>query len=173
MIVATFGGVTIGLLILGRFLTDWWPGIKTFRSKPQEAAAGLLPFLLAWCYGALAILGVGGLIGWAADTTLWITNWLGDAALVWGVGGQVGTTGSRPPFLPLTQQGGGIVLILTGVLVAAIKRKKTPDYMKRELKLGAWCGVGLATSAGVAGFAAVPLAQGVNAVGEQLYGVLA
>lgn len=173
MIVATFGGVTIGLLILGRFLTDWWPGRKALMKNPQDAASALLPFLLAWCYGALAILGVGGLIGWAADTTLWITNWLGDAALVWGVGGEVGSTGARPPFLPLTQQGGGIVLILTGVMLAAIKRKKTPDYVKRELKLGTWCGIGLATSAGVAGFAAVPLAQGVNSIGEQLYGVLA
>lgn len=173
MIVATFGGVTIGLLILGRFLVDWWPGRKAIQKAPLDAASALLPFLVAWCYGALAILTVGGIIGWAADTTLWITNWLGDAALVWGVGGEAGITGVRPPFLPLTQQGGGIVLILTGVLLAAIKRKKTPDYVKRELKLGTWCGIGLATSAGVAGFAAVPLAQGVNAIGEQLYGVFA
>lgn len=173
MIVATFGGVTIGLLILGRFLVDWWPGKKALMKAPADAASALLPFLLAWCYGALAILGVGGLIGWGADSTLWITNWLGDAALVWGVDGEVGSTGTRAPFLPLTQQGGGIVLILTGVLVGAIKRRKTPDYVKRELKLGAWCGVCLATSAGIAGFAAVPLAQGVNAIGEQIYGALA
>ncbi|MEU7010384.1 hypothetical protein [Streptomyces sp. NPDC046332] len=173
MIVATFGGVTVGLYLLGRFLVDWWPGKKALMKAPQEAAAGLLPFLLAWCYGAVAVLTVAGLIGFFADATLWISNWLGDAALVWGVGGQVGQTGTTRTFLPLTQQGGGIVLILTGVLVAAVKRKKTPEYVRRDLKLGTWCGICLATSAGVAGFAAVPLAQGVNAIGEQVYGVLA
>ena len=92
MIWATLGGVTIGLALLIRHLIAWWPGLKSLQSSPLQHAGALLPFIAAWCYGALAILTVGGLIGWAADTTLWITNWLGDAALVWGVGGQAGVT---------------------------------------------------------------------------------
>ncbi|MFD0146198.1 MULTISPECIES: hypothetical protein [unclassified Streptomyces] len=169
MIVATFGGVTIGLALLIRHLTEWWPGRKTLLKDPLGQAGALLPFVLAWCYGALAVLTVAGLIGWAADATLWISNWLGDAALVWGVGGQVGQTGATPTFLPLTQQGGGVVLLMTVAVVVAAKKSRAG----RAIKTGAWCGICLATSAGVAGFAAVPLAQGVNAIGEQVYGVLA
>lgn len=169
MTVVTIGGVTVGLAILIHYGVGWWPGLKALRKDPAGAAARLLPFLAAWSYGVLAILGVGGLVGWAADTTLWISNWLGDAALVWGVGGQAGqsVTGSR--YLPLTQTGGALVLLLTVALVAAVKKSRHGSDIKR----GAWCGICLGTSAGVAGFAAVPLAQAANWTGALVYGALA
>lgn len=166
----TIGGVTIGVCILVATLVQWWPGSKSLRSDPLRAAGGLLPFLFAWCYGALITLGVGGLIGWAADTTLWITNWLGDAALVWGVGGQAGQHGAGAAYIPLSQVGGGIVLILSAGIIVGIK--KSSRY-GRDLKWGTWCGITLGTSAGVAGFAAVPLAQATNWLGVQVYGVIA
>jgi len=169
MIWATLGGVTIGLALLVRHVVQWWPGAAGLRKDPARHAAGLLPFLAAWCYGVLAILTVGGLIGWIADTTLWITNWLGDAALVWGVGGQAGQTSRGTAYLPLTQTGGAIVLILTVALVAAVKKSSRGS----ELKAGAWCGICLGTSAGIAGFAAVPLAQAANWAGQTVYGALA
>jgi hypothetical protein len=87
----TIGGVTVGLMILAHFLTNWWPGRKALTKDPVRHAADLLPFLLSWAYGALTVLGIGGLIGWAARTAVWITSWLGDVALVWGGGG-----GPRP-----------------------------------------------------------------------------
>jgi len=169
MIWATLGGVTIGLALLIRHLIYWWPGLKSLQTSPLQHAGALLPFLAAWCYGALAILTVGGLIGWFADTTLWITNWLGDAALVWGVGGQAGVTSRGPSYLPLTQTGGAIVLLMTVALVAAVKKSSRGQ----DLKAGAWCGICLGTSAGIAGFAAVPLAQAANAVGATVYGAIA
>ncbi len=173
MTIVTYGGITVGLLILGYTLTSWWPGTKAVRKDPARAFGALLPFLAAWSYGVLAILTVGGLIGWIADTALWISNWLGDVALVWGVGGEPGQHGPTVAYLPLTQPGGAIVLILTVVIVAAVKRKRTSDEMRRSIKGGAWCGICLGTSAGVAGFAAVPLAQAVNWAGGALYGVVA
>ena len=173
MNIVTIGGVTVGLVILGYTLVQWWPGTKHLRKDPTGSAAALFPFLVAWSYGCLTVLGIGGLIGWAADTTLWISNWLGDAALVWGVGGQAGQHGPTVAYLPLTQTGGAIVLILTAVIVAAVKRKKTPEDVKRALKAGTWCGICLGTSAGVAGFAAVPLATAVNWLGDTVYGSIA
>lgn len=173
MTIVTYGGVTVGLLLLGYTLVMWWPGTKALRKNPARAVAALLPFLLAGAYGVLAILTVGGLIGWVADTTLWISNWLGDVALVWGVGGEPGQHGPTVAYLPLTQTGGAIVLILTAVITAVAKRKKTPDEVKRDLKAGAWCGICLGTSAGIAGFAAVPLAQAVNWCGAAVYGAVA
>lgn len=167
MTYVTLGGCIVGLCILGYHLMEWWPGSKALRGDPLHYAADLGPFLLSWCYGALTVLGVGGLIGWAADTALWISNWLGDAALVWGVGGQAGTRASGNTYLPLTQEGGGIVLILTAVLVAAVKKK--PRYAG-DIKRGIWCGICLGTSAKVAGFAAVPLAQATNWLGAALFG---
>jgi hypothetical protein len=162
----TIGGVTVGICVLLYYLVLWFPGFKAVRSDPLRHLAHLLPFLFAWCYGALALLGVGGLVGWIADTALWISSWLGDVALVWGVGGQAGAHANGSSYLPLTQAGGGIVLILTVVMIALLKK----SAHARDLKLGMWCGVCLAMSAGVAGFAAVPLAQSANWLGAQVYG---
>jgi len=169
MIWATLGGVTIGLALLIRHLIHWWPGLKALRTTPAQHALTLAPFLAAWAYGVLAILTVGGLIGWIADTTLWITNWLGDAALVWGVGGQAGQASRGTAYLPLTQTGACVVLLLTVALVAAIKK----SARGADLKAGAWCGICLGTSAGIAGFAAVPLAQAANWAGGAVYGAIA
>ncbi|MCB5166034.1 hypothetical protein LG634_14460 [Streptomyces bambusae] len=169
MNIVTIGGVTVGLCILIHFGVGWWPGSKPLRKDPVKHAAALLPFLAAWAYGVLAILGVGGLVGWTADTALWISNWLGDVALVWGVGGRAGQSASAGTYLPLTQTGGALVLILTIALVALAKKSQHASDIKR----GAWCGVCLGTSAGVAGFAAVPLAQAANWLGGTVYGALA
>ncbi|OII64606.1 hypothetical protein BJP40_19910 [Streptomyces sp. CC53] len=169
MTIVTLGGVTIGLAILTATLIRWWPGLKALQNDPLAHAGRLLPFLAAWAYGVLAILTIGGIVGWIADATLWISNWLGDVALVWGVGGTAGQPAGRTTYLPLTQTGIAIVLLLTvGIAVAAKKSRHG-----RDIKLGAWCGICLGTSAGVAGFAAVPLAQAVNAVGGVVYGALA
>ncbi|GKQ34577.1 hypothetical protein [Streptomyces sp. A012304] len=164
----TIGGVTVGICIALYTLVKWWPGLPSLRKKPQQHLGKLLPFLLAWSYGVLAILTVGGLVGWIADTTLWITSWLGDVALVWGVGGQSRQSATATAYLPLTQTGTAIVLILTVGMVAAAKKSQ----YGHDLKMGTWCGITLGTSAGVAGFAAVPLAQAANWLGGTVYGVL-
>lgn len=169
MIWATAGGVTIGLGILAWFLIDWWPkDEKKFMDSPLELVAQLIPFLFGWAYGALAILTVGGLIGWAFDTALWIANWLGDAALYLGVGASAGVS-SRGNYLPLTSLGSCAVLLLSVIVVAVIKKRKCgPDVKK-----GMFCGMCLGTSAGVAGLAAVPLAQAANWLGATVYGAVA
>lgn len=164
--IVTVGGVSIGLAILGRFLTLWWPGRKALTGKHAVNQIGrLLPFLTGWCYGVLATLTLGGIIGWAFDTAVWAANWLGDAALVWGVGGEWGQSVQSGQYLPLTGPGHGLMLVLTTCLVAAIR--KNPDIAP-----GAVCGALLGTSAGIAGFAAVPLAQGVNVSAEVLFGAI-
>ena len=167
MTVVTIGGVTVGLALLVRFLITWWPGSKTLRANLLGHAGSLAPFLAAWAYGALTVLGLGGLIGWAADTALWISNWLGDAALVWGIGTQAGQNAGRGTYLPLTQTGGALVLLMTVAVVTAVKVSR----YGRDIKMGAWCGLCLGTSAGVAGAAAVPLAEAVNWAGATVYGV--
>ncbi|MET7900360.1 hypothetical protein ABZS86_02405 [Streptomyces sp. NPDC005355] len=169
MNIVTLGGVTVGLAILVHHLVGWWPGHKPLRKDPLKHLGALLPFLIAWAYGVLAVLGVGGLVGWIADTALWISNWLGDVALVWGVGGTTGRSATGTSYLPLTQTGGAVLLLLTVAMAAAVKKSRHG----RDLKFGAWCGVCLGTSAGIAGFAAVPLAQAANWAGATLYGVVA
>ena len=133
---------------------------------PVKQLAELLPFLLGWAYGCLTTLGVGGLVGLVSGTVLGLSNWLGDAALVWGVGGDDGRTAAAQTFVPLSGPGLGIVLILTVAFIAAAKKSKHGVKLKR----GAWCGITLGTSAGIAGFAAVPLAQAASLVGDRVYG---
>lgn len=162
----TFGGVTVGLCILIHHLVTWYPGHKALMKDPAKQAAKLAPFLLGWAYGCLTTLGVGGLVGLISGTILGLSNWLGDVALVWGVGGNGSQSAARTTFVPLSGPGLGVVLILTVAFVAAAKKSSYGS----ELKRGAWCGITLGTSAGVAGFAAVPLAQAANWLGNNVYG---
>jgi len=162
----TMGGVTIGICILVATLVRWWPGLKPLKKYPLRHLKALSPFLASCAYGCLTILGVGGIIGWLAKAARWITNWLGDAALVWGVGGNAQDHASAAAYIPLTYQGGGIVLILTAVIIVAMKKSNYGN----DMKMGVWCGICLGTSAGVAGFAAVPLATAANWIGGLAYG---
>lgn len=166
----TFGGVTTGLCLLLHQIVTWWPGRKTLMKDPLKHAAKLLPWLASWCYGALTTLGIGGLIGTASSSVLGLSNWLGDAALVWGVGEPHSQLAARATFVPLSGPGAALVLIATVGFIAAVK--KSGDEQAGTLKRGAWCGITLGTSAGVAGFAAVPLAQAANWLGDTVYAAL-
>ncbi|MFE3169314.1 hypothetical protein [Streptomyces sp. NPDC059224] len=169
MTYVTIGGVTVGLMILAYQLALWWPGLKPLRKDPVRHAAALLPFFLSCAYGALTVLGIGGLIGWAARTAVWITSWLGDVALVWGVGTDAGQRAGGTVYLPLTQTGGALVLILTVIVVVTAKKSTKHGG---AISRGAWCGMTLGTSAGIAGFAAVPLATAANWLGGTVYGAM-
>ncbi|MGW3650232.1 hypothetical protein [Streptomyces sp. NPDC000878] len=164
----TYGGVTVGLCLLIHRVVTWWPGRKSLMKDPIKHAQKLLPWLASWCYGCLTTLGVAGLIGTASSAVLGLSNWLGDAALVWGVGERSGQLAARATFVPLTGPGNCLVLILTVGFIAAVK--KAGEEESAVLKRGAWCGITLGTSAGVAGFAAVPLAQAANWVAGIVYG---
>lgn len=162
----TFGGVTVGLCLLAWHLTTWYPGYKALRSSPLDHAGRLMPFLVAWCYGCLTTLGIGGLIGWISGMALWISNWIGDVALFWGVGNEMGMVAHGGTVIPLGPTGAAFVLIATVVFLAAVKKSRYSS----ELKAGAWCGICLGTSAGVAGLAAAPLAQAAMWIGDAVYG---
>ena len=168
MIWATAGGVTIGVILLAWVLIDWFPGRKPLLSSPAQHAARLIPFAFGIAYGTLGVLSVGGLIGWAFDTALWALNWLGDAALVIGVGTSAGVS-SKGEYLPLTSPGSMLMLILTGVVIAIVKKRPSGPDVKKGVLTGACLG----TSAGIAGLIAVPLAQAANWAGATLYGTIA
>jgi len=170
MIWATLGGVTVGLAVLIHHLIEWFPegGIKALKKKPVPYVLDLVPFALAWCYGALGILSVMGLIGWSFDTALWALNWLGDAALWLGVGQEAGVT-SHGEYVPLTAAGSCLVVLLT-VAIWGLRQKRS---LAKPVGRGVICGLCLATSSGVAGLTAVPLAQATNQLGELLYGAIA
>lgn len=165
VIPVTLGGVTLGIAILGWHLIEWWPGRKALLKKPAVHAAALAPFLLAWCFGCLGILTGMGLIGWAFDTALWASNWLGDAALWLGVG-EAPQQVAAGAYQPLTTFGNCVVFLATVCMVAAIKFTPAGPSLKR----GTWCGLCLGTSASLAGTVAVPLATAVNWLGQAVYG---
>ena len=178
MIWATLGGVTIGLAVLIWHGVEWYPdgGLKALRKgkkgldtqKVIALAMDLVPFALAWCYGALGILTTAGFIAWAFDSALWAANWLGDVALWFGVGQSAGVT-SHGDYLPLTDTGACAVFLLTVVFLAFRRKERYSTALNRGVVAG-FC---LGTSSGVAGMAAVPLAQAVNWLGETVYGAVA
>lgn len=163
----TLGAVLLGLALLAWELAVWFPGVKALQTSAVNQLGGLLPFLACWCVGALTVMVAGGLVGWAGDTTLWGMNTFGDGLLVYGVGAQSGTApGSTSA--PLTEGG----LFMTALILIAFLARR-----KRGAKGSKWrgwgSGIGLGLSAGVARYAAVPLASAVNASGAWLTGVMA
>ena len=162
----TIGAVLLGFAFLVWELFVWFPSIKTLQTNAVAALGDLLPFVLCWCVGALTVMVVGGLVGWIGDTALWGLNTFGDGLLVYGVGAQTGTApGSAAA--PLTQGG----LFMTAlVLVAFLARRKRGATGSKWRGWGS--GIGLALSAGVARYAAVPLASVVNISGAWLTGAL-
>jgi len=162
----TLGAVLAGFAFLVWELCSWYPGTKALRTNLVGCLGSLLPFVLCWCVGALTAMVVGGLVGWIGDTALWGLNVFGDGLLVYGVGAQTGTApGSTSA--PLTQGG----LLMTALVLAGFlaRRKRGATGSKWR----GWCsGIGLALSAGVARYAAIPLASAVNLSGAWLTGVV-
>lgn len=166
MIWATRGAVTIGLGFMIWQWIAWWPGKKAFLKQPVQRLLKLLPFVAGWAYGALGVLSVAGLIGWAFDAALWAANWLGDTANWLGVGAKAGVS-SRGAYLPLTDDGSCLVVLMTIAFIAVVKLRPA---IAPELKRGAGSGLCLGTSSSIAGLAAVPLAQGTNQLGMLTFG---
>ncbi|HEY9370787.1 hypothetical protein [Streptomyces sp.] len=162
----TLGAVLVGVILLVVEVAIWYPGIKTLQANAVAQLGDLLPFLLCWCVGALTVMVVGGLVGWIGDTALWGLGAFGDGILIYGVGAQAGTApGSTSA--PLTEGG----LFMTAVILAVYlaRRKKGATGSKWR---GWGSGVGLGLSAGVARYAAVPLASVVNGLGVWLTGAV-
>lgn len=151
----SLGGVTVGSAALAAYTVYWW-----YREKHQGRA--LLPFTLAAAYGMLLTLSGGGILGWAARTTLWGANTVGDKTLKYGVGGTTMDV-TRARQLVLDPGGHVVVLLVTVVLLALWKWAKKLRSWK--LAVGVLCGICLALSGTVAGAAAVPLGDGVNTLG--------
>lgn len=159
-------GATLGALIIGVGLVilnigTWWPGLKVLKKDAFHQSLFLLPFVFGFCFGVLAILCAGGLLGWAANVVLWGGSWVGDGALIWGVGGMREDV-SRGPAQALTNGGHAVVLILLFVVAVVRKRAKSA---KKAIGQGICSGVFLGTIQGVAGVMAIPLASAVNIAG--------
>jgi hypothetical protein len=162
----TLGAVLIGFGFLVWEIVSWYPGLKALQHNALSTVGDLLPFLISWCIGALTVMVVGGLVGWAGDTALWGLNTFGDGLLVYGVGAQTGTApGSTAA--PLTQGG---LFITALVLIGFLARRK------RGAKASKWrgwgSGIGLGLSAGIARYAAVPLVSSVNLAGAWVTGII-
>ncbi|MDT9688179.1 hypothetical protein Q5762_07385 [Streptomyces sp. P9(2023)] len=163
----TLGAVFIGFAFLVWELSVWFPGTKALQTNGIAYLGDLLPFLICWCIGALTAMVVGGLVGWIGDTALWGLNTFGDGLLVYGVGAKAGTApGSTAA--PLTEGG----LFMTGLVLAGFLARRRKGSTGSKWR-GWGAGVGLGLSAGIARYAAVPLASAVNASGIWFTGIVA
>lgn len=161
--VPTYGSMMIGFGIIARQLIDWWPGEKGI--KEWRNWLSLVPFLLAYCFGILLILGVGGLVGTLANFTLWGVGWVGDGALIYGVGGQRTAVGAGGQRMALTNGGLASVLFLCFVF-AGFQAKR--ESLRVPLTRGCLAGVLTGTVAGISATMAVPVASAVNRIGDFL-----
>lgn len=164
--VPTYGSMMIGFGIIARHLIDWWPGEKGLREWRNWVS--LLPFVLAYCFGILLILGVGGLAGSLANSALWGVGWVGDGALIYGVGGSRTVVGAGGQRMALTNGGLASVLFLIFVFVGLQAKS---ERLRKPLTRGCVAGVLTGTVAGVSATMAVPVASAVNRLGDFLPGL--
>lgn len=161
----TLGGVVVGLSLLLWDVSIWWATHK--KKLASKSLRALLPTLLCLSYGTLLILCAGGLIGAAADWSLWGANQVGDVILVYGVGSSAPTV-TRSSYLALTPGGHAVVILATVVLVAvSTVRKLRWDFVR---PVGAGISLGLAKS--IAGAAGVVLAPSASWIGDQIAGLV-
>lgn len=165
----TLGALLIGVVALVMELAWWYPGHKAIRKDPVGQATSLIPFAWTWCVGALTVLTVGGLVGWIMNWYVWGAGWLGDAAYVWGVGGER-QAAPQAQSQPLTS--GGLFVTVVVLVVVAIRIKRNPDKVSSSQKRGFISGSLMALSAGVAATVAVPLATSANLAGAWMTGVI-
>jgi len=163
----TYGTLIIGLLALAAELADWWPGLKPLRKAPLKHLGNLGPFAFMWAVGALMVMCAGGIVGWATDWFVWGAGWLGDGALIYGVGGEREAV-AQGLSQPLTN--GGLAMTLIILTVAFIRVRKAGDDLGWSHKRGIISGATLGLSAGVAAVVAVPLASAVNLAGAWIPG---
>ncbi|MFF9898485.1 hypothetical protein [Streptomyces longispororuber] len=163
--VVSLGGVTVGLSLAVWDVTRWWASHK--KRLAFKALRDLAPFVLCMLYGALLVLSAGGLIGAAADWSLWGTNQVGEVALVYGVGStSPGVT--RASHLALTPGGHSVVIIVTVIVAAVTSRRGLRWDFVRGILAG--ISLGLASSiAGAVGYIAAPV---VSTAGDYVTGLL-
>lgn len=162
----TLGAVLVGLALLVWEVFVWFPSVKALQANALNYLGQLLPFLTCWCVGALTVMVVGGIVGWVGDTALWGLGSFGDGVLVYGVGAKTGTApGSTSA--PLTEGGLFTTVLVLAAFLARRKRGATGSKWR-----GWGSGVGLGLSAGVARYAAIPLASAVNVCGAWLTGAM-
>lgn len=160
--VVSLGAVVVGLSITGWYVTTWWVGSKKHSIKD------LLPFICCSLYGMLLILTAGGILGGLAGWALWGSSQVGDAALTYGVG--AGTPDvTRQSSLVLTDGGAATVIVMTVVLCAVWRRKRSFHV---EYALGVVNGITLGLASGIAGVAATVLGPVVNTSGDWIVGLM-
>jgi hypothetical protein len=156
----TLGSLLFGFSMLVWEVADWYPGIKALQGKKKLQYLGdLLPFLLTWAIGALFTLSMGGIAGALGKGLLWGSQVIGDAVYVYGFGGPQ-MLAPQSGNLVLTP--GGLFVAILAFVIFLVRRKKGATGSKWR---GFASGGTLALSAGVARWAAVPLASAANLAG--------
>jgi len=174
----TLGCVTLGTIIVAMTVQKWWKagggggGMKgPGSSGGQRDWKALVPFIIALCYGMVAILASPGIsaLGLVTKFGLWGGNQLGYGYLVWGIGGTSPNVTRVSPVV-LTPGGYAILAIWTALVVGQhMWSRRLPRI---QTTLGVIAGVFLGLSAGIAGVAAIPLASGVNVLGAWYTGTV-
>ena len=162
---ATLGSFVLGFALVVLNFGTWYPGWKSLRNKPLKHLTGIAPFLFGYCYG-IALMLCGGMFGWFGDVVLWGGSWLGDGALIYGVGGHRQSVSSTT-LTALTNGGLAMVLVFTALIMVVMRRRE-------DARKGVWHGIaaGILTGTvrGWLGVLAIPVANGLNASGLWLPG---
>lgn len=171
----SLGGITLGTIIVVLVIQRWWKkgggGGKKGDGGGSRDWKQLVPFVVALCFGILAVLAAGPIsaLGLITRLGLWSGDGIGSLYLVYGLGGTSPDVTRAAPVV-LTPGGYAVYAIWAAVIVGQhLWSKRLP---KLQTALGILAGILLGLSQGVAGTAAVPLASLVNLAGGWYSGLV-
>lgn len=163
----TLGGAAVGIALALLELGLWWPGLNRLKKSWARELTHLAPLLACFCFGVLAILFAGGLLGGAAGLAMWGGNRLGDLALVVGVGGVSKDVQTGVPLGALSDGGMAALLILAACYVVMVKKSR---WSGAHLFASTFSGIMMALNPWLAAHLAIPLASAVNVGGSWISG---
>jgi hypothetical protein len=172
----SLGGITLGTIIVVLVIQRWWKKGGGGGGKKGDGGSSrdwkqLVPFVVALCFGILAVLAAGPIsaLGLITRLGLWGGDGIGRGYLIYGIGGTSPNVTRAAPVV-LTPGGYAVYAIWAAVIVGQhLWSKRLP---KLQTGLGILAGVLLGLSQGVAGTAAVPLASLVNLAGGWYSGLV-
>jgi len=161
----SLGGVVVGLSLFAWDFSRWFVSNK--KRLSLKAIRRLAPFLGCMAYGSLLILSAGGLIGAAADWSLWGTNQAGNVILVYGLGSTTPDV-TRSNHLALSPGGHGVIIVVTVAVVAVSSIRG----MRWDFARGTLAGVSLGLASSIAGFVGWAVAPVVSWAGDYVAGLV-
>jgi hypothetical protein len=175
--IVTLGCILLGVLAAMPVLIPWWRGGKSTPAKGlskgtpggKRDVKTLIPFIAAFCCGALASTCSGGVIGNMARRTIGASDRGGDT-IIRVLTGAPSESAVRSAAGVMTA--GAAVLYIAAIVVLVVVARRADKATRLKILSGAYSGITLGGANGIAGLVAVALLPALTSGGGLLSGTV-